>query len=52
MRREIINNYYSVEDSTWLYDKPIILQSSNNWLSNFIHSYNFTKKKKKEKEPE
>ena len=44
-RRKILNYYYYVENGTWSCGKAILSQSSNNWLSNFMQSYNFTKNK-------
>ena len=38
MRREILNYYYYVDNSTCLCDKSRIFQSSNNWLSKFCSS--------------
>ena len=45
MSREILNYYYYVYNGTLLCDKSILFQSSNNWLSKFMHRYNFTKNK-------
>ena len=42
---DILNYYHYVENGTCLCDKAIILQSSNNSLSNFMQRFNFTKNK-------
>ena len=34
-----------MENSTWLWDKSILFQPSNNWLPKFMQRYNFTKNK-------
>ena len=49
MSSEILNSYYSMVNYTWLCDKVRIFQSSNNWMSDFIQSYNFINKKHSKK---
>ena len=43
--KDILNYYHYVENGTCLCDKAIILQSSNNWLYEFIQCYNFNNNK-------
>ena len=45
MRKETLNYYYYMDNGTWLCEKTIIYQASNNCLSKFMQSYKFTKNK-------
>ena len=45
IKRGVVNSYNSVENGTLLCDKASLSQSSNNWLSKFMHGYNFINKK-------